>query len=88
MANSPQARKRVRRNNRRTLVNRARVSRVQRSIRKIENAISEGDSAAAQEALRRAQPEIARAVSKGVLHRNTAARRMSRLSKRIKTLTS
>lgn len=88
MANSPQARKRVRRNDRRTDVNRARTSRIRRSVRKVEEAIQAGDRAAAQEALRQAQPEIARGVSKGILHRNTAARRMSRLSKRVKALSS
>ncbi len=86
MANSPQSKKRARQAQRRTVVNRARLSRVRTFIRKVEEAISASDGKAAAEAFRRAQPEIMRGVSKGVLHRNTASRKLSRLSKRIKSI--
>ena len=86
MANSPQARKRIRRNARRTDVNVNRQSRIRTYIKKVEAAIEGGDKSAATDALRAAQPEIARGVSKGVLHKNTAARKMSRLSKRVAAL--
>ena len=84
MANSPQSKKRARQRIRRTMINRARMSRIRTFIRSVEDAIAGGDGAAAAEALRRAQPEIMRGVTKGVLHRNTASRKISRLSKRIK----
>lgn len=86
MAHHKSARKRIRRSERRTVVNHARKSRIRTFLRKVENAIAGGDSAAASEALRAAQPELHRGVSKGVVHKNTAARRLSRLSKRIKAL--
>ncbi|HKX80534.1 MAG TPA: 30S ribosomal protein S20 [Novosphingobium sp.] len=86
MANTPQARKRIRRNEARTLVNTNRVSRIRTFVKKVEAAISGGDKAAAAEALKAAQPELARGVAKGVLHRNTASRKLSRLSKRVAAL--
>ena len=86
MANHASARKRVRRNGRAAAVNGARTSRMRTFIKKVEVAIAAGDSTAAKEALKSAQPEIYRSVSKGLLHKNVAARKMSRLSARIKTL--
>ncbi len=86
MANTPQARKRIRRNGRRTIVNVNRKSRIRSFLKSVEAAIEGGDKAAAAEALKVAQPELARGVAKGVFHRNTAARKMSRLSKRIAAL--
>lgn len=86
MANSPQAKKRVRRNAHRTEINSARMSRIRTFEKKVNEAISLGDTKSASEALRLAQPEIARGVTKGVLHKNTAARKISRLNKRIKNL--
>ena len=84
MAQHKSSLKRIRRNLRNAHVNRARTSRVRSSLRSIEAAITEGDADAARAALKAAQPEIMRGVSRGVLHRNTAARRLSRLSARIK----
>lgn len=86
MANTLQAKKRIRRNNKRAEINGARKSRIRGFIKKVETAVTEGDKTAAQEALKVAQPEIAKGVSKGVLHKNTAARKMSRLSKRVSAL--
>lgn len=86
MANTKSAKKMVRKIARRTEVNTARRSRVRTYIRKVEEAISTGDKTAAQEALRVAQPEIMRAVTKGVMHKNTSSRKISRLSARIKAL--
>ncbi len=86
MANSPQAKKRARENERRFAVNKARRSRIRTYLRKVEEAIASGDKAAAEAALRAAQPEIMRGVTKGVLHKNTAARKVSRLSSRVKAL--
>jgi len=86
MANSPQAKKRARQNERRFAVNKARRSRIRTHLRRVEEAIASGDQAAAAAALKEAQPEIMRGVSKGVLHKNTAARKMSRLSARVKAL--
>ncbi len=86
MANSPQAKKRARQNERRYEVNKARRSRIRTYLRKVEEAIASGDQSAAAEALKAAQPELMRGVTKGVLHKNTAARKMSRLSKRVKAL--
>jgi small subunit ribosomal protein S20 len=83
MANTPQAKKRIRRNNLRAEINGARISRIRSFVKKVESAIAEGDKAAAEAALKIAQPELARGVSKGVLHKNTASRKMSRLSKRV-----
>ncbi len=86
MANTPQARKRIRRNNRRAEINTARVSRIRGFVKRVESAIEGGDKKEAQEALRAAQPELARGVARGVLHKNTVARKMSRLSKRVAAL--
>jgi small subunit ribosomal protein S20 len=86
MANIKSAKKRIRKTARRSEINRARTSRVRTYLRKIESAIQSGDKTAAQAALKEAQPEIMRGVTKGVVHRNTAARRISRLSARIKAL--
>lgn len=86
MANTPQSKKRARQNERRFAVNKARRSRIRTYLRKVEEAIESGDSAAAAAALKEAQPELMRGVSKGVLHKNTAARKMSRLSSRVKAL--
>ncbi len=86
MANTPQARKRIRRNDRRADINKARVSRIRTFVKKVESAIATGDKTAAAEALRAAQPEMMRGVSRGVLHKNTVARKISRLSARVKLL--
>jgi small subunit ribosomal protein S20 len=86
MANHKSAEKRMRQAQRRTAINRARVSRIKTFIKKVETAISSGDKNNAIEALKTAQPEIHRGVSKGVLHKNAAARKLSRLSARIKSL--
>lgn len=86
MANTPQARKRIRRNDRRAEINGNRVSRIRSFLRKVESAIEGGDKTAAQSALSEAQPELARGVARGVVHKNTAARKMSRLSKRVASL--
>lgn len=86
MANTRSAKKMVRKIERRTEVNKARRSRMRTYIRKVEEAIEAGDKTAAQEAFREAQPEIMRASGKGVIHANTSARKVSRLSRRIKAL--
>ncbi len=86
MANSPQAKKRARQNARRFAVNKARRSRIRTYLRKVEEAIASGDKDAAASALRAAQPELMRGVTKGILHKNTASRTMSRLSSRVKAL--
>ncbi len=86
MANSPQAKKRARQNLRRYEINKARRSRIRTFLRKVEEAIASGDKEAANAALRAAQPELMRGVTKGVVKKNTAARKMSRLSARIKAI--
>ena len=86
MANTPQAKKRIRRNERRKIVNTTRVSRIRTFIKKVEAAIETGDKAVANEALKAMQPELARGVAKGVVHKNVAARKMSRLTKRVVAL--
>jgi small subunit ribosomal protein S20 len=86
MANSPQSKKRARQNEARFAVNKARRSRIRTFLRKVEEAIASGDKNAATEALRAAQPELMRGVSKGVFHKNTASRKMSRLASRVKAL--
>jgi small subunit ribosomal protein S20 len=86
MANTPQAKKRIRRNDRRAEINGARVSRIRSFLKRVELAIAGGDQKVAAEALREAQPELARGVARGVLHKNTASRKMSRLSKRVATM--
>lgn len=86
MANTESAKKRVRVTERRTAVNRARVSRIRTFIKKVETALDAGDAAAAKAAFAAAEPEIARGVSKGVMPKNTASRKISRLSARVKAL--
>ncbi|MEO6041856.1 MAG: 30S ribosomal protein S20 [Croceibacterium sp.] len=86
MANTPQAKKRILRNANRAEINGARMSRVRNFIKKVETAIAGGDKSAAADALRAMQPELARGVARGVLHKNTASRKMSRLSKRVAAL--
>jgi len=86
MANSPQAKKRARQADRRAEVNKARRSRIRTYLRKVEEAIASGDQAAAKAALQAAQPELMRGVSKGIFHKNTASRKMSRLSARVKSM--
>lgn len=86
MANTPQARKRIRRNTRRTVINTNRVSRIRTFIKSVETAIEAGDKDQAVAALRAAQPELFRGVARGVIHKNTASRKFSRLSKRIAAL--
>lgn len=86
MANTSSAKKNVRKMERKTLVNKARRSRVRTFLRRVEDAIAAGDKAAAQAALKDAEPAMMRAVSKGVYHKNTAARKISRLSARTKAL--
>lgn len=86
MANSPQAKKRARQNERRFEVNKARRSRIRTFLRKVEEALESGDQTAAAEALKAAQPEVMRGVTKGVYHKNTASRKISRLASRVKAL--
>jgi small subunit ribosomal protein S20 len=86
MATHPSAEKRHRQTERRTVVNRARMSRVRTFIKKVEGAIAVGDKEAARAALALAAPEMQRGVTKGVLHKNTVGRKLSRLSARIKAL--
>lgn len=86
MANSPQAKKRARQSERRYQINKARRSRIRTYLRKVEEAIAAGDKDAAATALKAAQPELMRGVTRGVYHKNTAARKMSRLSSRVKAL--
>lgn len=86
MANTASARKRIRQTERRTERNQARKSRMRTFVKKVELAIAGGDKDQAAAAFKAAQPEMQRAAGKGVIHRNTVARRLSRLAKRIKTL--
>lgn len=86
MANTPQAKKRARQNEKRFQINKARRSRIRTHLRAVEEAIASGDKSAATEALKAAQPELMRGVTKGVYHKNTASRKMSRLSARVKAL--
>lgn len=86
MANTPQAKKRIRRNNARAVVNGARVSRIRTLVKKVEAAALAGDKVAASECLKAVQPEMAKGVAKGVLHKNTASRKFSRLTKRVAAL--
>ncbi|HEX5932820.1 MAG TPA: 30S ribosomal protein S20 [Pseudorhizobium sp.] len=88
MANTTSAKKATRKIARRTAVNKARRSRMRGFIRKVEEALAAGDAAVAAEALKAAQPEIQRAASKGVVHRNTASRKVSRLAARVKALSA
>lgn len=86
MANTSSAKKATRKIARRTEVNKNRRSRVRTFVRKVEEALAAGDRSAAEEAFKAAQPELARAAGKGVLHANTASRKVSRLAKRLKAL--
>jgi len=83
MANTPQAKKRIRRNDKRAVINGNRIGRIRTFVKKVEGAIAGGDKAAAAEALKAAQPELARGVARGVLHKNTASRKLSRLNKAV-----
>lgn len=86
MANTPQAKKRIRRNERRAEINGNRISRIRTYVKKVEAALAAGDKEAATAAIAQVQPELARGVSKGVLHKNTASRKFSRLSKAVAAL--
>lgn len=88
MANTASAKKAVRKLARRTAVNKSNRTRMRTFLRKTEEAIASGDKAKAAEALKAAQPEIMKAVTKGVVHKNTASRKISRLAKRVKTLSA
>ena len=86
MANHKSAKKRIRRNAKRAAINRARMSRIRTFVKKVEIAIASGNATEAREALRSAQPELQRGVTRGVIHRNTASRKISRLAARVKAL--
>ncbi|HVQ09120.1 MAG TPA: 30S ribosomal protein S20 [Allosphingosinicella sp.] len=86
MANTPQAKKRILRNAKRADINRARVSRIRTFVKQVESALAAGDKDQAKAALARVQPELFRGVARGVLHKNTAARKYSRLARRLATL--
>ena len=86
MANTPQAKKRIRRNQARAAVNKNRVSRIRTLVKKVETAVAAGDKSAAATALQAAQPEMARGVAKGVFHKNTVARKFARLTKSVNAI--
>ena len=86
MAHHKSAKKRILRNAKRAEINRGRVSRIRTFLKKVETAIAAGDQAVARDAFAQAQPELQRGATKGVLHKNTVARKMSRLSSRIKAM--
>lgn len=86
MANTPQAKKRIRRNATRQAINHSRIGRIRSFIKAVESAIAAGKNKDAAEALKSVQPEMARGVARGVIHKNTAARKISRLSKRVASL--
>jgi small subunit ribosomal protein S20 len=86
MANHKSAEKRIRQIEKRTAINRSRLSRVRTFVKKVETAIASGDKASAETALRLAQPELHRAITKGVMHKNTVSRKLSRLATRINAL--
>jgi len=88
MANTAQSKKRVRQIERKTAVNKNRRTRIRTYLRRVEEAIAGGDQSKAQDALKAAQPELMRGVNKGIFHKNTAARKMSRLSARVKAIGS
>jgi small subunit ribosomal protein S20 len=88
MANTPSAKKRVRQLERKTEVNKARRSRIKTFIKKVEESILAGDSSQAKNAFKIAQPEIQRGVTKGIFHKNTASRKLSRLLKRVKAVSA
>jgi small subunit ribosomal protein S20 len=87
MANTPQSKKRARQSETRFAINKARRSRIRTFLRKVEEALASGDKDVAAAALKEAQPELMRGVSKGVAHKNTVARKISRLNARVKALT-
>lgn len=86
MANTPQAKKRIRRNANRAEINGARVSRIRTFVKAVESALASGNKADATAALQKVQPELFRGVSRGVVHKNTASRKFSRLAKRVAAL--
>ncbi|MEQ6202980.1 30S ribosomal protein S20 [Sulfitobacter sp. HNIBRBA2951] len=86
MANTPQAKKRARQNEKRFAINKARRSRIRTFLRKVEEAIESGVKEDAVAALKAVQPELMRGVTKGVYHKNTASRKMSRLAARVKAI--
>lgn len=88
MANTKSAKKAARQALRRTEINKSRRSRMRTSVRSVEDAIAKGDQAAALAAMKQAEPELVRAAQKGVVHKNTAARKVSRLIRRIKALSA
>lgn len=88
MANTLQAKKRIRQTARKTDANKRRVSRIRTSVKKVDTAIEAGDKKAAETAFAVAKPEIARGVTKGVFQKNTASRKISRMQKRINALAS
>ncbi len=86
MANTPQAKKRILRNAKRAAINGARISRIRTFVKQVESAIAAGNKDEARAAIARVQPELARGVARGVLHKNTAARKLSRLTRRLTAL--
>ncbi len=86
MANPPQAKKRILRNEKRAEINGNRLGRIRTFVKKVEAALAGGDKTAAAEALKAAQPELQRGVARGVLHKNTASRKFARLTKRVASL--
>jgi small subunit ribosomal protein S20 len=88
MANTDQSKKRARQSEARYAVNKARRSRVRTYVRKVEEALASGDATAAAEAFKNAQPELARSVTKGIMHKNTVSRKISRLAARVKALSA
>jgi small subunit ribosomal protein S20 len=88
MANTSQSKKRARQSEARADINKARRSRIRTFLRKVEEALASGNQDAASAALKLAQPELARGITKGIMHKNTVARKMSRLSSRVKGLSA
>jgi len=88
MANTSSAKKATRKIARKTAINKNRRSRVRTYVRQVEEALAAGDKSAAEAAFKAAQPELMRAANKGVLHSNTASRKVSRLAQRLKTLSA
>jgi len=88
MANTPSAKKATRKIERRTAINKTRRTRMRSFLRRVEEALASGDQGVAAEALKAAQPELMRAAQKGILHKNTASRKISRLAKRVKAISA
>lgn len=86
MANTPQAKKRILRNAKRAEINGARVSRIRTYVKQVESALASGNKDEAKAAIAKVQPELARGVARGVMHKNTASRKLSRLTKRVSAL--